>query len=70
VTPCPLLKIACLHRVDSGSFGKRLKIFGQNENSKSSFCAHETQYLQNKLSKSQPPQQQQCRKMEREIKSP
>jgi hypothetical protein len=46
-----LLHIACLRRVDSGSFGRRLIIiFGQNEKlvqiSKSAFCAHETQYFQ------------------------
>jgi hypothetical protein len=38
--------------------------------SKSAFCTHKTQYLQYKLSKSQQPQQQQCRKRENEIKIP
>jgi hypothetical protein len=34
------------------------------------FARKKNQYLQNKLSKSQQPHQQQCRKREREIKSP
>jgi hypothetical protein len=41
-----------------------------DRNEKSAFCAHETQYLQNKLSKSQQLHQQQCRKRELKIKGP
>jgi hypothetical protein len=68
----PLLKIACLRRADSGSFGRGLIIFDEMRTwFKISFLRSQNSTFRNKPPKYQlSQQQQQCRKRENEIKSP
>jgi hypothetical protein len=52
----PFLKMSCLRRVDSGSFGRRLILFGRNENLDQNQIFALTKLNIYKLSKSQRPQ--------------